>query len=226
MNSLGKILVASDDPNFRKSIVDNLFMQFKVNSIEALSTEAIFSTINRESITILLLDSALISKEMNNFFIKFSHIKKKCSLFLFYAREEKQLIKGNYPISQKFLKPIKIETVFTFVKKYLLDTKQDKKRIILNGFQLLIHERAILDAENKVKVYLTEKEAQMLAYLGRHKNRKVYRQELLSDVWNYGNEITTHTLETHIYRLRKKLTSFNSKIKIIATKDGGYLLSC
>ena len=83
-----------------------------------------------------------------------------------------------------------------------------------------------MNSENEVKVYLTEKETQMLAYLGRNKNKKINRKELLSDVWNYGDDITTHTLETHIYRLRKKLSSFDSKIKIIVTEDGCYLLSC
>ena len=147
-------------------------------------------------------------------------------MFLFYTSEEKELIKESYPISQKFLKPIKIEQVFAFIRKYLIDEKKDEKKIILNDFHLLIQERAILNSENEVKVYLTEKETQMLAYLGRNKNKKINRKELLSDVWNYGDDITTHTLETHIYRLRKKLSSFDSKIKIIVTEDGCYLLSC
>ena len=226
MDSLGKILIASNDSNFRASMVNNLLDQFKAHAIEVLSTEAIFRKIEKEKIILLLLDSSIISKEISNFFNKFSKIEKKCFVFLFYTSEEKELIKENYPISQKFLKPIKIEQVFAFIRKYLIDEKKDEKKIILNDFHLLIHERAILNSENEVKVYLTEKETQMLAYLGRNKNKKINRKELLSDVWNYGDDITTHTLETHIYRLRKKLSSFDSKIKIIVTEDGCYLLSC
>ena len=226
MDSLEKILIASNDSNFRKSMVGNLFAKFKIEAIEILLMEDIFDAINKEKVSLLLVDSPLISKKMDSFFTQLEGVKKKYFLFLFYESKERSLIKEKYPISQKFLKPIDIELVFTFVRKCMLDAEKNEKRIILNDFQLLIHERTILDSENKVKVYLTEKETQMLAYLGRHKNKKVNRKELLSDVWNYGDDITTHTLETHIYRLRKKLSSFDSKIKITVTEDGCYLLSC
>ncbi|PPR39121.1 MAG: hypothetical protein CFH29_00412, partial [Alphaproteobacteria bacterium MarineAlpha7_Bin1] len=90
MDSLGKILIASNDSNFRASMVNNLLDQFKAHSIEVLSTEAIFRKIEKEKIILLLLDSSIISKEISNFFNKFSKIEKKCFVFLFYTSEEKE----------------------------------------------------------------------------------------------------------------------------------------
>jgi DNA-binding response OmpR family regulator len=74
------------------------------------------------------------------------------------------------------------------------------------------------------KVRLTEKETAILKYLYRAGEKPVTRDVLLSEVWGYNSGVTTHTLETHIYRLRQKIEKDPSRAEILVTEAGGYRL--
>jgi DNA-binding response OmpR family regulator len=74
------------------------------------------------------------------------------------------------------------------------------------------------------KVRLTEKEVSILRYLYRAGQRPVSRETLLQEVWGYNSGITTHTLETHIYRLRQKMEEDVATPAILVTEAGGYKL--
>jgi DNA-binding response OmpR family regulator len=75
------------------------------------------------------------------------------------------------------------------------------------------------------KVRLTEKETAILKYLYRAGDRIVTRDVLLSEVWGYNSGVTTHTLETHIYRLRQKIERDPSHAELLVTESGGYKLA-
>ena len=74
------------------------------------------------------------------------------------------------------------------------------------------------------KVHLTERETSILRYLYRADQRPVSRQTLLQEVWRYNSGVTTHTLETHIYRLRQKMEKDATAPAILVTEAGGYKL--
>ena len=74
------------------------------------------------------------------------------------------------------------------------------------------------------RIRLTEKEAAILKYLYRAGTRPVPRQVLLNEVWGYNANVTTHTLETHIYRLRQKIEPDPSNARLLVTEGGGYRL--
>jgi len=81
-----------------------------------------------------------------------------------------------------------------------------------------------LTDELEKKVRLTEKETNILKYLYRANDAVVPRDTLLHEVWGYNAGVTTHTLETHIYRLRQKIESDPSNAQILVTESGGYRL--
>jgi DNA-binding response OmpR family regulator len=83
--------------------------------------------------------------------------------------------------------------------------------------------KILLDARGS-KVRLTEKETAILKYLYRSGDKSVTRDVLLSEVWGYNSGVTTHTLETHIYRLRQKIERDPSRAEILVTEGGGYKL--
>ena len=84
--------------------------------------------------------------------------------------------------------------------------------------KLLVHN------ESEKKVRLTDKEGAILKYLYRIGDRTVGRDVLLDEVWGYNAGVTTHTLETHVYRLRQKIEEDPSHAQILVTEPGGYRL--
>ena len=84
----------------------------------------------------------------------------------------------------------------------------------------LLHEPA-----NNRRIRLTGKEAAILKFLYRSDSRPVDRQMLLHEVWGYNPAVTTHTLETHIYRLRQKMERHPRNPELLITENGGYRLS-
>lgn len=82
----------------------------------------------------------------------------------------------------------------------------------------------LLLESNGSKIRLTEKEASILKFLYRAGEKVVTRDVLLEEVWGYNAGVTTHTLETHIYRLRQKIERDPSNAEILVTELGGYKL--
>ena len=95
----------------------------------------------------------------------------------------------------------------------------------------LVHRGYEAEVQKEVNVYkkggkvrLTEKETSILKYLYRAGEKVISREVLLHEVWGYNAGVTTHTLETHIYRLRQKIERDPSKAELLITESGGYKL--
>ena len=84
--------------------------------------------------------------------------------------------------------------------------------------------KLLQEAARSRRIRLTEKEAAILKFLYRAGARPVPRQVLLNEVWGYNAAVTTHTLETHIYRLRQKIEPDPSNARLLVTEGGGYRL--
>jgi DNA-binding response OmpR family regulator len=85
--------------------------------------------------------------------------------------------------------------------------------------------KMLVDRATERKVRLTEKETGILKFLYRAGDRVVARDVLLHEVWGYSAQVTTHTLETHIYRLRRKIEPDPGQATILVTEEGGYRLA-
>ena len=121
------------------------------------------------------------------------------------------IIFNNYPIKIKnFLENINIE----FMKQYF----NNNSKIKISRYSIDLNSREI--SSNDIKLKLTEKEVNTIMYLSK-KNTPVKIEELEKNVWQYQSDIETHTVETHIYRLRQKiLKTFNDEKFIISKKNG------
>ena len=94
----------------------------------------------------------------------------------------------------------------------------DKSELKINQYKIDLNSRELIEKNSKLK--LTEKETNIIVYLSQS-NNSVSVDQLQFDVWGYRSKLETHTVETHIYRLRKKiLKKFNDNNFIISHKNG------
>ncbi|MCX7931801.1 MAG: response regulator transcription factor, partial [Rhodovarius sp.] len=85
--------------------------------------------------------------------------------------------------------------------------------------------KQMIDPVRGRKIRLTEKETAILKYLYRAGGKPVPRHTLLNEVWGYNSAVTTHTLETHVYRLRQKIEPDPAATRLLLTEAGGYRLA-
>lgn len=96
--------------------------------------------------------------------------------------------------------------------------------LTFNNYELHPAGKEILNLRNNELIKLTEKEVSIIKYLYKSRERIVSKNELLQEVWGYSPDASTHTIETHIYRLRQKVEHENPEDQLIITNEGGYKL--
>lgn len=147
-----------------------------------------------------------LANEVNNFKSYLIITKKKILGF------DNQLILNQLPV--KFFKLIERLNI-EFLKQQFIEQSQ----ITINEYTIDINAREIFSNNNKLK--LTEKEINTIIYLSKV-NEPVSVDELQTKVWNYQSNMETHTVETHIYRLRKKISKNFSDDDFITSTSNGY----
>ena len=117
--------------------------------------------------------------------------------------------------------PLKIEKIVEIINVELLSSKfNNQSSIKIGKYNLNLNSRQISD--QRYNLYLTEKEIDIILFI--NKNNVVNLKELQKNVWRYSSELETHTVETHIYRLRKKFfDTFKDNSFIMNNKKGYYL---
>ena len=112
--------------------------------------------------------------------------------------------------------------IYDFLEKAIVEClKESLSQVLhLDNMKFFPNQKIIVNAYNK-EIRLTEKETEILLFLYDSANQIVSKETLLNKVWGYREGVTTHTLETHLYHLRKKLDDD----KIISTEKGGYCMS-
>ena len=121
-------------------------------------------------------------------------------------------------------KPFKFAVLMARIRAQLRSHEQSEDAVFrLGPYEFRPAAKVLVDEKQK-KIRLTEKETSILKYLYRAGEKPVARDELLAEVWGYNAGVTTHTLETHVYRLRQKIEPDPTNAKLLLTEAGGYRL--
>jgi DNA-binding response OmpR family regulator len=122
-------------------------------------------------------------------------------------------------------KPYKFAVLLARIRAQLRDYEHSEGAVFrLGAYEFRPAAKVLLDEKGK-KIRLTEKETNILKYLYRAGEKAISREELLAEVWGYNAGVTTHTLETHVYRLRQKIEPDPANARLLLTEAGGYKLS-
>ena len=199
----------------------NIFEEIKDNlsfNVANFDKEDNFLKLYREN-KIDIANSLILTKAENkNLFVKKNNINKQ-NIFLFYNKD------NNYDINLEYnlLKyPIEIYSLIEKINIQLIKQKYNyQSKIKLNSYYLDLNSRNITKKDKSLK--LTEREMDIILFLNdKKKPQKI--NILQSQVWEYSSDLETHTVETHIYRLRKKINNKFKDNKFIISTDEGYII--
>ena len=122
-------------------------------------------------------------------------------------------------------KPFRLGILLARLRAHIRQHEQSDDAVFVIGpYTFQPSAKQLLDNETNRKIRLTDKEAAILKYLYRAGRQVISREVLLDEVWGYNANVTTHTLETHVYRLRQKIEQDPSNASILVTEPGGYCL--
>ena len=122
-------------------------------------------------------------------------------------------------------KPFKFSVLLARIRAQLRSHEASEDAVYHIGpYEFRPAQKLLVDAKAR-KIRLTDKESNILKYLYRAGGKSVSREELLTEVWGYNANVATHTLETHVYRLRQKIEPDPAHARILLTEAGGYRLA-
>ena len=221
------ILVIDDDDDLRSAVAEQLGLEEDFRVIEAATGEAGVATATSSSPDLILLDVDLpdingreVCRRMRAAGVKTPVI------MLTAATSDNDTIQGLEAGADDYVsKPFRFAVLLARIRVQLRSHEQSENAVFhLGPYEFRPAQKLLLDAAKK-KVRLTEKETNILKYLYRAGGKAVAREELLAEVWGYNAGVTTHTLETHIYRLRQKIEPDASAARLLLTEAGGYRLA-
>jgi DNA-binding response OmpR family regulator len=123
-------------------------------------------------------------------------------------------------------KPFRLGVLLARIRAHIRQHERSDDAVFTIGpYSFQPSAKLLVDDRSGKKIRLTDKESAILKYLYRAGNRVVSRSVLLDEVWGYNSGVTTHTLETHVYRLRQKIEPDRAQAKLLITEAGGYRLS-
>ncbi len=221
------LLIVDDDPDLREVLADQLQLQQEFEVIQAKSGAEGLEAVKRDHVDLVLLDVGLpdgdgrqVCQQMRTGGLKAPII------MLTGADSESDTIQGlDAGASDYVTKPFRLGVLIARIKAQLRQHEQSDDALFAIGpYRFRPASKLLMDPEKNRRIRLTEKETAILKYLFRAGAKAIARDVLLNEVWGYNSGVTTHTLETHVYRLRQKIERNPAKAEILVTEQGGYRL--
>jgi DNA-binding response OmpR family regulator len=226
MAQLRKILLVDDDDVLREALGEQLIMTEDFDVFEAASGSEAMARVKSELFDLVILDVGLPDTDGRELCKLMRKQGVKCPVLMLTGHDtDADTILGLDSGANDYVtKPFKFPVLLARIRAQLRTHEQSEDAVFQLGPYTFKPAQKMLITENDKKVRLTEKETNILKFLYRASERVVPRDVLLHEVWGYNAGVTTHTLETHIYRLRQKIEPDPSNAQILVTESGGYRL--
>jgi DNA-binding response OmpR family regulator len=226
MSTAKKIIVIDDDETLRESLLEQFALhdEFTVRGVPTASDG--IKQAKLEHFDLVILDVGLPDMDGREACKVMRRNGLKAPVIMLTAQDsDADMILGLDSGANDYVpKPFRFGVLLARIRAHLRQHEQSEDAVFTVGPYSFRPSTKSLVGEDQAKIRLTEKETSILKYLFRAGEQVVSRDILLHEVWGYNSGVTTHTLETHIYRLRQKIEKDPSNAQILVTETGGYKL--
>ena len=222
-----KILLIDDDVDLREALSELLIMTDDFDVFEGGDGAEALEKIKQQAYDMVILDVGLPDIDGRELCRLIRKQGVKCPILMLTGHDtDSDTILGlNAGANDYITKPFKFPVLLARIRAQLRQHEQSEDAIFTLGpYTFKPAVKMLLTGDDK-KIRLTEKETNILKFLYRATEGVVPRDTLLHEVWGYNAGVTTHTLETHIYRLRQKIEPDPSHASLLVTESGGYRLA-
>ena len=226
MNGTKKILVVDDDDALRGSLAEQLQLHEEFSCASVASGTAGLDFARAHHVDLVLLDVGLPDMDGREVcrLMRKAGVKVPIVMLTGADTDSDTILGLDAGANDYVAKPFRFGVLLARIRAHLRSHEQSEDAIFKIGpYSFRPSAKILVDGQEK-KIRLTEKETAILKYLYRAGSKVVGRDTLLAEVWGYNSGVTTHTLETHIYRLRQKIEQDPSNAEILVTEAGGYRL--
>ena len=227
MAQLKKVLLIDDDEDLREALSEQLLMTEDFDVHEGASGAEALEKVKQHSYDLLVLDVGLPDTDGRALCRLIRKQGVKCPILMLTGHDtDSDTILGLDAGANDYItKPFKFPVLLARMRAQLRQHELSEDAIFVLGPYTFKPSLKLLVTSDDKKIRLTEKETNILKFLYRSTEDVVPRDILLHEVWGYNAGVTTHTLETHIYRLRQKIEPDPGKARLLVTENGGYRLS-
>lgn len=227
MANLKKILLVDDDDDLREVLSEQLVMTEEFDVFEAVNGHDAMDKIRTGHFDLAILDVGLPDTDGRELCRRMRKQGAKCPVLMLTGHDsDADTILGLDAGANDYItKPFKFPVLLARIRAQLRQHEQSEDAVFQLGPYTFRPSVKMLVDEHDRKIRLTEKETNILKFLYRAAEGVVPRDVLLNEVWGYNVGVTTHTLETHIYRLRQKIEPDPANARLLVTESGGYRLN-
>ena len=228
MTAAQRILVADGDPVLRRALREQLSIFEAAATVDEASTGSeVLALSRRHAHDVIVLDIALSDQDGREVCRTLRQGSIRAPIIMMTgADSDDDTITGLSDGANDYVvKPFRMATLLGRVHAYLTQDPADNAVLALGPYEFQPAAKMLTVAGGERKIRLTEKETAILKYLYRTGKKCVSRETLLDEVWGYNAGVTTHTLETHVYRLRQKIETDPQNASLLITEPGGYRLN-
>jgi DNA-binding response OmpR family regulator len=226
MSSTKKIIIIDDDDLLRDSLKEQFSLHEEFHVTEAATATAGIKAVKAEHADLVILDVNLPDMDGREAckLMRRGGYKGPVIMLTGQTSESDTILGLDSGANDYVTKPFRFGVLLARIRAHLRSHEQSEDAVFRIGpYEFRPAAKVLIDDKAK-KVRLTEKETNILKYLYRAGAKAVSREELLTEVWGYNAGVTTHTLETHIYRLRQKIEPEPGQARLLLTDAGGYRL--
>jgi len=221
-----RIFLVDDDADLRKSLLDQLMHYREFELIEAANANEALRKVRDLHVDLMILDVGLPDMDGRETvkILRRDGFKSPILLLTGHDSDSDEILGLESGANDYVTKPFRFSVLLARIRAQLRQHDQSEDVVFTIGPYSFQPAAKLLEAQDGGKVRLTDKETSILKYLYRQGPKTITRDVLLKEVWGYNNRVTTHTLETHIYRLRQKIERDPSNARLLVTEEGGYRL--